>query len=195
MSGSTDTNRSRVLFRNGGSASERLFRLADRDIARDRKSGAGFMPPAPFTTEQELTAYLSGPLLQCLVCGQWRENVGTHLKAHGVSAREYRERFNIPRTYPLCSGVVSERLSFAQLDAMHKNPDLSEFRRTIHHTSTARRGVARSSGYTMLTDSRKPVRECVVCRVSFAPAHPAIQCCSKRCAGKKGAATRQGRTE
>ena len=195
MGGSTDTNRSRVRFRNGGTASERLFRLADRDIARGRKSGVGFTSPVPFTAEQELTAYLSGPLLQCLVCGQWRENVGTHLKAHGVSAREYRERFNIPRTYPLCSGVLSERLASAQLDAMHKNPALSEFKRTIHHASTKRLGVTRSSGYAMLTDSRKPVRECVVCRASFAPAHASNLCCSKVCAGRKGSATRAARTE
>lgn len=40
--------------------------------------------------------------VQCHVCGEWMKSLATHVHAHGMTAREYRKRYGLPREFPLC---------------------------------------------------------------------------------------------
>lgn len=52
----------------------------------------------PFETEAEVDHYLSGDRIECLICGgSFKALVGQHLLGHGVTAAEYKRRFNIPQ--------------------------------------------------------------------------------------------------
>ena len=43
-------------------------------------------------------------LIRCLECGRWFRAIGSHLtRAHGMTAREYRERWGLPATHRLAS--------------------------------------------------------------------------------------------
>ncbi|WP_449043737.1 MucR family transcriptional regulator [Paracoccus versutus] len=43
-------------------------------------------------------------LIQCLECQRWFRSIGSHLiRAHGMTAREYRERWDLPASHKLAS--------------------------------------------------------------------------------------------
>jgi predicted transcriptional regulator len=64
---------------------------------------------APFRNIEEVTDYLSGDTIKCLVCGKYFNLLNKHLSdAHGLSTGEYRARFGIP---------LDRELSSAQLRA------------------------------------------------------------------------------
>lgn len=72
----------------------------------------GFPVVQRFETMQDVDAYLSGPKLQCLLCGKLFLSVGAHVRLqHAVPPDEYRERFGIPFGRPLCAGTVSAKHS------------------------------------------------------------------------------------
>lgn len=47
--------------------------------------------------------------VKCHECGEWRENIGNHLKFCGGSAKEYKDRHGLCRTSGLLSPGASER--------------------------------------------------------------------------------------
>jgi predicted transcriptional regulator len=48
-------------------------------------------------------------LIYCMICGKGMKTLARHLKtAHGMTAKEYREKFGIPRTQPLAAKDYSE---------------------------------------------------------------------------------------
>ncbi len=48
------------------------------------------MREAPFSTIDELDAYVGGPQIQCLECGRWYRALATHLpRTHGMSHNDY----------------------------------------------------------------------------------------------------------
>ena len=64
---------------------------------------------APFRNIEEVTDYLSGDTIKCLVCGKYFNLLNKHLSdAHGLSTGEYRAQFGIP---------LDRELSGAQLRA------------------------------------------------------------------------------
>jgi hypothetical protein len=51
-----------------------------------------------FTTKAAAVEYLSRDRLECLICGKEFEGLHNHVsRTHGVSAREYKIAFNLPR--------------------------------------------------------------------------------------------------
>lgn len=59
-------------------------------------------PVKEIKNRQDVTEYLAGDKIQCLECGKMFQMLGTHLlKMHGMTAAEYRERFNLPAETPL----------------------------------------------------------------------------------------------
>lgn len=58
-----------------------------------------------FTSRREAHAYLAGDRIPCLICGKAYRAVCHHARlAHGVSAREYKQRFGLP----LYRGVAAQ---------------------------------------------------------------------------------------
>lgn len=48
--------------------------------------------------------------IQCHICGDWYHSLGKHsCYAHGIPADEYRYKFSLPLSYPLCSQKVSAK--------------------------------------------------------------------------------------
>jgi len=57
----------------------------------------------------ELEAYLSGKVIQCLICGDYFESVGGHVRhKHGITAVDYRVEFGIPPKTPLVTRALSK---------------------------------------------------------------------------------------
>jgi predicted transcriptional regulator len=55
--------------------------------------------------------------ITCLVCGnEFKQLSPAHLKVHGMTARDYREKFGMPPTQPLSSRRVTRRRS----EAVHR---------------------------------------------------------------------------
>lgn len=55
-----------------------------------------------FTSKAQVEKYLSHDEIECLECGRRFEFLPAHIKrAHGLSAAEYREKFNLPAGTPL----------------------------------------------------------------------------------------------
>jgi len=47
--------------------------------------------------------------ITCMICGKIMKTLGRHLKAeHGMTGKEYRKQFDIPRTQPLAAKSYSE---------------------------------------------------------------------------------------
>lgn len=70
------------------------------------------MRDRPFETVDELDAYVAGPKIQCLECGQWFKSLATHLpRAHGMTHADYREKWGIPKRYALAGTTTRETLS------------------------------------------------------------------------------------
>jgi hypothetical protein len=69
-----------------------------------------------FTTRAAAKTYLAGERLECLCCGKSCINLGAHLfRNHGISAREYKSAFNLPRKSALIGTVLHEHLSTTML--------------------------------------------------------------------------------
>jgi hypothetical protein len=67
-----------------------------------------------FTTKAAALDYLDNEELECLVCGKAFVNLGAHLfKHHGVTAREYKVAFNLPRKMGLITPSVRAKLQAA----------------------------------------------------------------------------------
>ncbi|WP_454878615.1 MucR family transcriptional regulator [Serratia inhibens] len=68
----------------------------------------------------EAEAYVSGVLVECLECGKRFEFLPVHIKRmHGLTADEYRERYNIPAGIPL-AGKAYREMQRLKLVAMQK---------------------------------------------------------------------------
>ncbi|EAX8473356.1 hypothetical protein AH421_12110 [Salmonella enterica] len=66
-------------------------------------------PVKEIKNRQDVTEYLAGDKIQCLECGKMFQMLGTHLlKMHGMTAAEYRERFNLPAKTPLAGAAYRQ---------------------------------------------------------------------------------------
>lgn len=59
-----------------------------------------------FKTIEEVKTYASGEKIQCLECGKQYSLLCAHLRIHGIGEKEYREKYNIPRSIKLVGSVV-----------------------------------------------------------------------------------------
>jgi DNA invertase Pin-like site-specific DNA recombinase len=57
-----------------------------------------------FRTRSQVTRYLGGAAITCLLCGQKFQRLGSHLAyKHGLRAEEYKDRYGLPRARGLTS--------------------------------------------------------------------------------------------
>jgi hypothetical protein len=61
-----------------------------------------------FQTREEVNEYLtSTPSIECLLCHKRFDSLAGHVsKKHGITLIEYKEKFGLPRTKPLCTELV-----------------------------------------------------------------------------------------
>lgn len=55
------------------------------------------LPPIKFRTNAELDAYFDADEIECLECGRRFRNLGRHVRQHGMTPDEYRDKWGIPR--------------------------------------------------------------------------------------------------
>lgn len=76
------------------------------------------MRDTPFSTLEELDAYVAQSRIECLECGRWFKALATHLpRTHGMTHDDYREKWQIPKRYPLSGTATREALS-SQMQGM-----------------------------------------------------------------------------
>ena len=88
---------------------------ADQRRNRRRHIAAGFPKEKAFATLEDVSAYLSGDRICCLLCGRWFKALTSHLVLHDTNAEEYKLRYGIPWTYGLESEETNILHSEAQL--------------------------------------------------------------------------------
>ena len=49
--------------------------------------------------------------IQCHLCGEWTAFMGSHVKKHKIKLVDYRKKFGLPLSFPLCSVGWSKRMS------------------------------------------------------------------------------------
>ena len=54
-----------------------------------------------FETREDVDQYFGGAKIVCLECGVTRKSLVAHVKIHGLNARQYKEKYNIPVSRPL----------------------------------------------------------------------------------------------
>ena len=65
-----------------------------------------------FETIEQIKEYLSGDRLVCLECYKSYKSLGQHTGAkHGMNAEQYKEKYGIPKSFPLYSSDVINHLS------------------------------------------------------------------------------------
>lgn len=68
---------------------------------------ARFEELRPFCSTGEVDAYLNNEKIQCLLCGKHFGGLNNHLSLkHGIPARAYKEKLNLP----FCRGLVGTRV-------------------------------------------------------------------------------------
>jgi predicted transcriptional regulator len=88
---------------------ESALRAANKRKAR-RRINEGYPWQGAFKTPEELDRYLSGDIIECLLCGKVYKTLGVHiLRIHGVSVEKYQERFGIPYSRKLDSATIKDQ--------------------------------------------------------------------------------------
>lgn len=74
---------------------------------------SGFPSDRKFQTMAEIEAYFEGNSIQCLECGRHFRGLARHLREHGLTADQYKERHGIPWGRGLLCGQLHLVLSEA----------------------------------------------------------------------------------
>ena len=72
---------------------------------------------SPATIEERPLRLEREGLLQCAICGEFRRSVGIHIRVHGITADEYRERFGLNKKRGLVGPDSYERYRAAAVDS------------------------------------------------------------------------------
>ncbi len=104
------------------------------------------MRKTPFKTNKELDAYFSGDEIQCLECEKSFRNLGKHVRSHGYSPDEYRDRWAIPRGRALAGQSTRKTLSSQMHDYRERglidNEHLAEAAKNIDYSNVTERVLA-----------------------------------------------------
>lgn len=93
----------------------------------------------PCTNLDEVAEYISGDLIQCLECERWyKQLTGKHLRSHGLTPNEYRDKWGLPRGTPLMgqksrkirSNIMREMMDCGKMTHWHL-PDACERARRV----------------------------------------------------------------
>ena len=83
----------------------------------------------PFKTIGEVDVYLNSGLIACLICGREYKMLGGHLSSqHAISSDQYKDEFNIPRSYSLNCQDLRERKSNIMLSQWQDNDKLKSIK-------------------------------------------------------------------
>lgn len=63
-----------------------------------------------FKTPEEVKNYAGGEKIKCLECGKYFSMLYTHLRKHGITEKEYREKYNIPSSIKLVVSTVRGKM-------------------------------------------------------------------------------------
>jgi len=77
-----------------------------------------------FQTKQEVEHYFSGDILTCLICGEKKKSLGTHLfrKHKGISVDDYKIKFGLPHS----RGLVSNATARVQAESLKRRIALGD---------------------------------------------------------------------
>lgn len=86
----------------------------------------------PIKTSEELSLYLSGSKIACLICGEEFKSLGQHLSfSHSLSSKQYKEIYNIPATRSLCCQDLIDKKREITSRIWEENPKMEIVRRTL----------------------------------------------------------------
>jgi len=130
---SRNKSRSKARF----SASKKLSSARQRAASSGVRDG--FPVNEPFASLQAIRDYLSGDRITCLICGNDKIGLATHLKVHGMTADTYKAQYNIPLSYALIGADALMR-------AKENGRTLKERKVGIHRMSDEERRAATVKG-------------------------------------------------
>ena len=101
------------------------------------------MRSTPFKSNCEIDEYLARDTVQCLECGRSFKNLGQHVRVHGYSPDDYRDKWAIPRGRALAGQVTRNILSQQMIDAREQglinNDHLADAAKNIDYPQRAKK--------------------------------------------------------
>mgnify|MGYP000380189437 CR=1 FL=1 len=112
-----------------------------------------------FTTTDQVDAYLSTDLIECLECGKQFSFLANHLRrTHGIDADEYRESWGLPAMTPLAGQTYRDihraKIRRMQTDGTIKYDHLPIATAKAKGTSKEKVGVAKIAFATLIAKLR-----------------------------------------
>lgn len=85
--------------------------LPKAPIPRKRQRLPRELPVMPAKARPgQMDHHMEGRAVECHICGDWYRSVGHHVRqVHKISPAEYRQRFGLNRSTPLCSREYSQK--------------------------------------------------------------------------------------
>lgn len=84
----------------------------------------GYPKKFVFESREAVDAYLSGDVIDCLICGNHFRSLEPHLsRSHDISADEYREKYGLPYRRGLCCDGFSKARSERAKRTFEENVD------------------------------------------------------------------------
>ena len=125
---------------------------------RNGSMPAGYLGKARAALRADPRQAILEDVILCLICGRaLRQLTNTHLRAHGVAASEYKDRFGYNRGRPLMCRAL-QRL-YAERAVKSKLADLIRSRPILVKPELRRRGGARRIALEELLTRREARRK------------------------------------
>ena len=126
--------------------------------ARNGSMPAGYLGKARAALRADPRQAILEDVILCLICGRaLRQLTNTHLRAHGVAASEYKDRFGYNRGRPLMCRAL-QRL-YAERAVKSRLADLIRSRPILVKPELRRRGGARRIALEELLTRREARRK------------------------------------
>lgn len=124
----------------GGSGKEstRKLWLIEKSRKKKHDDNTAILTSMAFTQRSEVEDYLSHPLIECLICAHKAKSLGSHVKVHGLTAKEYKEALGLPVQRGLCTKEYSKSQAVITKQ-LHKDGILTT-EKLITHSMKSKKG-------------------------------------------------------
>lgn len=122
-------SREKGNFGGSGKVCSRVEFSRIQKLKDQRKIMTGALPNFKFINSEEIDEYLSGDVVECLICGYKGKSLNVHFKCHDMTAREYKEAFGIPFSRAIVGKGTLNKMSNATTQYNAENPEISEIKR------------------------------------------------------------------
>jgi hypothetical protein len=130
----------------GSTMKKKQAYLNEWKLRARRKVMPGYPVEKPFETREEVNNYLNSDRLICLLCGKTYKSLCTHVRVHGITADDYKEKYGLPFGCGLtCESTRKMNIKHGQRlrdEGIFRSPTAEEHKKYHSKKSPSRRKPA-----------------------------------------------------